>query len=428
MTDQHDANLGLLDDEFERLGKRAGAELRRQPPPDGPGSIVRTVQRRRTKIVALAAGVTVAIVVTGLAVANARRDESPPIATVPPTPADAVRTTTPGTWRELADPSSIAPEFPDVAVWTGTDVIVIGSHVISDSELAPPTAAAYDVGQDRWRELASPPSAFTNDPNLADPQLQWTGSEVLAATNEGEVFAYDPEADLWAARALPAAEMSLPAADALVAVSARGVLARSSTGWWWYDDTTDLWEPVPAPADDLEYSRLVPLDQERILAIHILGRTITSTVFDIAARTWRTGLTVDDGPMSSRSETPTQCDANDGLLVCFAEQYGGLDGVVIDPLLGELDRFELGSHASAIATRGLPWFTHALKILSPRTATWEDLPPIPDSDVDSFGAAAWTGSEIVFLGGGVSASGEPLGVTAAYTPLQLPAPRPEELP
>ena len=174
MTDRSSADVDLIDDEFERLGKRAGAELRRQPPPDGPGAVQRTAQRRRATVGAVAAGVTIAIVVAGLVVANSWQDEPAPTATLPPTPvaptttlvledatpADALRTTTPGTWRAVADPSSLAPEFPAAAVWTGTDVIVIGSNWADSSELSPPSAAAYDVGRDRWRGLADPPPAL----------------------------------------------------------------------------------------------------------------------------------------------------------------------------------------------------------------------------------------------------------------------------
>lgn len=438
MTDHSDADVDLVDDEFERLGRRAGAELRLQPPADGPGTVLRTAHRRRAKVAAFAAGVTVAMVVTGLFVANSRAQDDPaPIATVPPTPApvvsttspsepedaappDAARTTTPGTWRDVADPSALAPEFPAAAVWTGTDVIVIGSHVINTSELSPPSAAAYDVVQDRWRALADPPPALGDrSPGAVGSGLQWTGSEVLAATSQGEVYAYDPVQDRWETRASADESMSLPSPGALVAVSARGVLARSSTGWWWYETTTDRWESVPAPPDGDGYSTLAALDQDRVVAAGIDGGTITPAVFEIASRSWRPGPPVEDAPVSDRGD-PTACDANDGLLVCWAEGYGKLDGVVIDPLVGRLDRFALGNHSNTINTKGLPWVTHAWKLFSPRSATWEDLPPSPHAGVDSFSAAVWTGSEIVFLGGMDSGSGGPLGSTAAYTPLRLP--------
>jgi hypothetical protein len=198
------------------------------------------------------------------------------------------------------------------------------------------------------------------------------------------------------------------------------VLARSSTGWWWYESTTDRWEPVETPPGGDGYSTLVALDGERIVGARIDGSTITPAVFDIASRTWRSGPPVDEAPASNRSTEQTTCDANDGLLVCWAEGFGSLDGVVIDPLVGRLDGFGLGNHSNTIRTKGLPWMTHAWKLFSPRSAAWEDLPPSPDRGVDSFSVAVWTGSEIVFLGGDRSSTGEPLGAVAAYTPLRLP--------
>ncbi len=434
MDDHSNSQVDLVDDEFERLGRLAGAELRQLPPADGPGAIRGAARRRRANVAAVAAGVTVAIVVTGLLVANSRTGNEPaPIATVPPTPApvvppttpsepddaappDAERTTTPGTWRAVADPSALAPGFPIAAVWTGTDVIVVGSN--RTDKLSPPTAAAYDVGQDRWRRLADPPPAFTPESlSAVSPAMQWTGSEVLAATIQGEVYGYDPVQDRWQSRASAKESMSLPATDALVGVSARGVLARSSTGWWWYENSTDRWESVPAPSDSNQYSTLASLDQDRIVAVQTNGATIVSAVFDIAARSWRTGPPIEDTPAAKSQREPTGCAANDGLLVCFAEGFSSLNGVVIDPLVGRLHTFDLGPHSNTFSTRGLPWMTHAWKLFSPRSATWEDLPP---RGTDEFSAAVWTGSEIVFLGGVDDVSGTPVGLTAAYTPLQLP--------
>ena len=65
-----------------------------------------------------------------------------------------------------------------------------------------------------------------------------------------------------------------------------------------------------------------------------------------------------------------------------------------------------------------PWFTHAWKLRIPRTATWEDLPAL--GDVDGFQAAVWTGSEMVFFGGGNSQKTVLDGTTAVYTPIGLP--------
>jgi hypothetical protein len=64
--------------------------------------------------------------------------------------------------------------------------------------------------------------------------------------------------------------------------------------------------------------------------------------------------------------------------------------------------------------------TDGWKLLSPRTTTWEDLPPSPIAGVNGFSAAVWTGAELVFLGGTNGSTGDPTGATAAYTPIHLP--------
>ncbi len=101
MDDHSNSQVDVLDDEFERLGRLAGAELRQPAPADGAGTVLRSVHRRRATVATVGAGVTIAVVVTGLFVANARTpDEPAPIATVPSNPVPEVSTIAPfvGTW------------------------------------------------------------------------------------------------------------------------------------------------------------------------------------------------------------------------------------------------------------------------------------------------------------------------------------------
>ena len=79
-SDHRDGPSAALEDEFERLGRRAGAELRTPPPPDGHRFVARTSKRRRARIATVATGATVAVVVVGLVMTSTR----PPVATGQP--------------------------------------------------------------------------------------------------------------------------------------------------------------------------------------------------------------------------------------------------------------------------------------------------------------------------------------------------------
>jgi hypothetical protein len=413
MSDRHEGPSSTLDDEFERLGRKAGAELRTSPPPDGPRMIERTSNRRRATITTIACTATVAVIVTVLVVA--RREPQPqqdnhPVATTSPSPTPTSLVA--GTWREVPD-SPLALKFPSSATWTGDEAVMLGRNDIGSSTLS---AVAYDVRRDQWRQLADPPAALNAESFPWESRLtSWTGSEVLVSTSQGEVFAYDPVRNMWNERSSADESMGLASLDSRIAVSARGVLARSSQGWWWYESSTDRWEALPSPALGVDFSMVDELDGDTMVATQIEDSTITSAVLDIDTRTWQNGPSV-------TLESPrfdAQCDATDGRVVCLADGYSAATGVVIDPLVGSVGTFTLGSHSNSLTLWGIPWFTHAWKLLSPRSATWEDLPGL--GEIDGFTAAVWTGTEIVFFGGNNAESGQHFGTTAAYAPRELPS-------
>jgi hypothetical protein len=99
------------------------------------------------------------------------------------------------TWRRMAE----APiELTDAtAVWTGDEMIVFGAalHGGNFPETETAIGAAYDPGQDTWREL--PPSELSPQASTA----AWSGSEMIAWDYLNGTAAYDPVADRW--RALP---------------------------------------------------------------------------------------------------------------------------------------------------------------------------------------------------------------------------------
>ena len=418
MSNHHDDQSTALHDEFERLGRKAGAELRTSPPPDGHRLVERTSNSRRVTIATIATVATVAILVAGLVVArhqpHPRPDNQPEETTTSTPTTEAATRGVPGTWRVLAD-SPLALHYPASATWTGNEAVVLGKNDLGSATIS---ALAYDVGRDQWKQLADPPVALASESFPLGAHLtSWTGSEVLVSTSLGEVFAYNPTENLWKKRTPAKESMGLSVTDSHVAVSPRGVLANSSRGWWWYENATDRWEAIPSPERGVDYSMVDELNADTMVATKIDGseNTITSAIFDIDTRTWRNGPPV--GLSSPRGDP--RCNAADGLVVCFAEGFGTLQGVVIDPVVGSVGTFNLGNHDNTLTILGIPWFTHAWKLLSPRSATWEDLPSL--AGTDSFDAGFWTGSEIVFFGGGNSATPDQRrGTTAAYSPLHRP--------
>ena len=81
---------------------------------------------------------------------------------------------------------------PAVAVWTGAEAIVIGPNdALIDTLVG--AAVAYDPATDSWRELARPPAATAGDEIAV-----WTGTEMLLfGGSEVVALAYDPATDAW---------------------------------------------------------------------------------------------------------------------------------------------------------------------------------------------------------------------------------------
>jgi hypothetical protein len=94
MTEPTDRDSDL--DEFEQLGRRAGAELRTAPPPDGVMSVAATAGRRRAIVVAAAAMALVTVVAGGF-VLLAKEDSHNTVTNVPLTTAPTPATSTPAT-------------------------------------------------------------------------------------------------------------------------------------------------------------------------------------------------------------------------------------------------------------------------------------------------------------------------------------------
>ena len=93
MTDEHDRDHEG-DEEFERLGRRAGAEMRMPPPEGGEQLVQRSARHRRVATAIAAGGASAVILVVGLVVLNSSRspgptDESTPTTSLVVPPTDA---------------------------------------------------------------------------------------------------------------------------------------------------------------------------------------------------------------------------------------------------------------------------------------------------------------------------------------------------
>lgn len=398
--------------EFEQLGRRAGAELRTPPPEEGIPDLQRAVRRRATTRV-VAGCVAFLVLVGGAWVVLQGRggDESPvdqtPVTTVP-LPAGV-----PGTWRELTAPQD-APDAVLSSTWTGSDVVVLGAR---DVDVPVATAHAYDVRRDVWRQLATPPAAA-----LSVASAAWTGSTLVAADRAGHVFLYDPAQDRWAAGASTAADVAWTVGSSLVSATSGGVLARSDTGWWWYDARSDAWSTVPAPDPRFEGSRLAGDDAvwldvlapTSFVVATYDGTSVVTAMFDTVSRRWTDPREMSAPPVTRESPV---CQAAGGRLVCWAEGFSTLDGVVIDMTTGDSAPFTLDHDGSLLATTGTPWFGHARSLLLARTATWEALPTLQGTE--GFSNAIWDGEELIMVGG-QNFEGAPSRFAAAYTPVVQP--------
>lgn len=123
-----------------------------------------------------------------------------------------------GGWRRLAEPP--LARFTAAPVWTGSELVAIGALVRVDPDQPNPGethggVASYDPVSDTWTEI-EPPEGLRVD-HLSLPAAVWTGTEVLVLGSSGPFVpvddviplsgvAYDPESGTW--RMLPDPSLS----------------------------------------------------------------------------------------------------------------------------------------------------------------------------------------------------------------------------
>lgn len=123
-----------------------------------------------------------------------------------------------GTWRALPAPP-LDPRFTPSAVWTGTELIVLGGEA-NDSLYS--DGAAYSPATNGWRRIVPAPFTLRGSPSVWDGRemLVWGGLRAappgtdLLEERTREGAAYSPEEDTW--RMLPTAPL-LPRASPISA-------------------------------------------------------------------------------------------------------------------------------------------------------------------------------------------------------------------
>ncbi len=161
-------------------------------------------------------------------------------------------------WGTVSAPDLIASANldPSVAVWTGTEAIVIGPNdELIDTAVG--ASVAYDPAADSWHPLARPPTATAGDEIAV-----WTGTEMLLlGGSENVSLAYDPSTDAW--RELTDGYGVMPMGHMLggergmpYAWTGAELLVWSEVGdganiqgLHAYDPTTDKWRAIATPPE-----------------------------------------------------------------------------------------------------------------------------------------------------------------------------------
>lgn len=166
---------------------------------------------------------------------------STPAAPATSPPATSPPTATPEGWRMLPDAPLAGWETGPVSVWTGTEMLVFSTTSTTDAP-ATSAGAGYDPVTGRWRELAPIPAQPGRFEGIG--RAVWTGTEmiVVGTVNSG---AYNPATNQW--RSLGPTDSS-----AVVVWTGRQVLmwgggccgSFSATGSA-YTPATDSWRPLP---------------------------------------------------------------------------------------------------------------------------------------------------------------------------------------
>ena len=368
------------------------------------------------------------------------------------------------TGSETEGSTTAVPEAPidgrgvHNAVWTGTEMIVLGGENDQTVGWGAPGAAAYDPQQRSWRRLADPPEGLYFGSNFGrGPNAVWTGTEVVAfaisvgndhvadAPSLGAV--YDIAEDRWRPISNPGlgdpGEAFWIGDKVLVSgFSASGNTRADAVGVATYDPRTDQWQALPdAPVNlsnavwtghELIYAGDKIEPETEGMAPSMPDRMIT-VALDPATEQWRT---LPAPPVSPREVpivawTGTELVIAGGGTPADATAPGGrplADGASFDPSTGIWTELPpapvwfsgtLGTDAAVVDGQLVALHTgdpdHRSLTLDLATRTWRYGPADPEGQ-RRFATTVDTGHELVVWGGSIGTSEVTVATGFTYTP------------
>ena len=319
-----------------------------------------------------------------------------PVAQATGVPGEAIRLG--GRWRRIADPpfAAMNPRM----VLAGDQILMV--------DVRERRTATYDLGVDRWRELARPPK----DIRLAVHGAHgWTGRELVfpfLVKPDGEParltgLAVSP-ASGW--RRLPSVDLDQPWSSRPGSVNGvswtgeRLVLLTSTRVVAAYDPNADCWELLP-PLPGGGHAWNVYWTGSTILAETRSERGILLTGFDPGDREWEEPR---ETPITDMWAAPEGALWHEGRLAYVTWHSGGLEGTLdalYAPATGEWQVFEHGCHVAGVnpTQAGPLWVAGSgRQALDPETWQCYDLPRRPRQLLG--GGVAWTGEELIVVSGG----------------------------
>lgn len=285
-------------------------------------------------------------------------------------------------WGSIPE-APLSPLSPEVSVWTGRELIVIGPKSRGRGVLA----AAYDPARERWRKIAPPPWRWGGFEGV------WTGGELLLWGGPDHTrhpprrgASYDPATDTW--RRIPPAPVSGRWSHAVVWTgsemivwgggNARSELADGAA----YNPATATWRELPpAPLSTRQWLPLLWTGREMIVwgGSSISRSVANGAAYDPATDSWRE---LSKSPLRGRHDHSAVWTGSE--MIAFGGynyRRSFADGAAYDPI----------------------------------SDSWRKLPPAPIKPRFDH-AAVWTGSEMIVFGGTWSFGHIALGDAGIYDP------------